>query len=64
MNSIKEKFIVDEEGNKTEVILSIDDYRILLEKLEELEELSIYDKIKSSPQEILPFDDAMKEIGL
>jgi len=64
MDQLKEKYVVDENGNKTEVILSIEVYKKLLEELEELEEVMLYDKSKSTENEILPFDEAMKEIGL
>lgn len=64
MEQLKEKYVIDENGNKTEVILSIETYKKLLEELEELEELKLYDEAKSSENEILPFDEAMKELGL
>ncbi len=64
MEQLKEKYVIDENGNKTEVILSIEVYKKLLEELEELEELKLYDEAKSSENEILPFDEAMKELGL
>jgi hypothetical protein len=64
MNKLKEKYVVDENGNKTEVILSIEDYKKLLDEIEELEEVKLYDEAKSTENETLPFDEAMKEIGL
>lgn len=64
MEQLKEKYVIDENGNKTEVILSIEAYKKLLQELEELEELKLYDEAKSRENEILPFDEAMKEIGL
>jgi len=64
MTAIKEKFIVDENGNKTEVVLSIKDYEALISELEEFEDARIYDIAHSSKQEFIPFEEAMKEIGL
>ncbi len=64
MYSVKENFIIDESGNKTAVVLSIEDYRHLLDELEELEEIKMYDMAKSKDDEVIPFDTAMKEIGL
>jgi hypothetical protein len=64
MYQVKEKYIVDSEGKKTEVILPIDDYYRLLSELEDLEEIRLYDKAKSVNEEVIPFDTAMKEIGL
>lgn len=64
MEKLKEKYVIDENGEKTEVILSIEAYKKLLEELEELEELKLYDETKSKENETLPFDEAMKELGL
>ena len=64
MEQLKEKYVIDENGNKTEVILSIEAYKKLLEELEELEELKLYDEAKSKENETIPFDEAMKELGL
>ncbi len=62
MLAIKEQFIVDEIGNKIAVILGIDDYRKLLEELEELEAICAYDKAKASNDEIISFEQAIEEI--
>jgi len=64
MESTKEKFIVDGSGKKLEVILSINEYDRLLAEIEEKEEIKAYDNAKSSDDELIPFDIAMKEIGL
>lgn len=64
MLNTKEKFVLDENGNKIEVILSYDYYRLLLAEIEEKEELKAYDNAKSKNDEILDFDTAMNEIGL
>jgi hypothetical protein len=64
MLNTKEKFVLDENGNKIEVILSYDYYKSLLSEIEEKEELKAYDKAKSKNDEILDFDAAMIEIGL
>ncbi|TAL67708.1 MAG: hypothetical protein EPN82_13740 [Bacteroidetes bacterium] len=61
---MKEKFIVDENGNRTDVVLPIKDYEKLLNELEEIEEVKAYDNAKIKNDEVLPFEDAMKEIGL
>ena len=64
MHPVKERFIVDETGNKLGVILSINDYEKLLAELEEQEEIRAYDKAKSMNDELIPFETAIKEIGL
>jgi hypothetical protein len=64
MLNTKEKFVLDENGNKIEVILSYDYYKSLLAEIEDKEELKAYDNAKSKNDEILDFDTAMNEIGL
>ncbi|MBI5326453.1 MAG: hypothetical protein HZB41_14470 [Ignavibacteriae bacterium] len=64
MIAIKEKFIVDEKGNKTDVVLPIEDYEKLLNELEDIEDVKVYDNAKMKNDEVIPFEDAMKEIGL
>jgi len=62
MNPIKGRYIVDEKGNRVGVLLDWDDYRRLLEALEELESIKAYDAAKASDEERIPFDKAIKEI--
>lgn len=64
MIGLKEKFIVDDNGNRVEVIIDYNDYERLLEELEEAESIKQYDLAKSRNDEIIPFDIALKEIGL
>lgn len=62
MLAFKEQYIVDEVGNKTGVILNIEDYKRLLEELEELEAIRAYDKAKVSNDEVISFEQAIAEI--
>ena len=62
MTVLKERYIVDEKGNKTGVILDMDAYRKILEDLEELESIRAYDAAKESGDEAIPFEQAIKEI--
>ena len=59
---IKEKFITDEKGKKVSVIISIKEYKELIEKVEEFEEIKLFDKLKSEDEELIPFDKAIEEI--
>ena len=58
MIKVKERYIVDEKGNRTEVILTLADYQKLLEELEELESIRAYDAAKSSGDEAIPIEQA------
>ncbi len=59
---LKERFIVDEQGNCLGVLLGIDEYRHLLEELEELESIRAYDRAKARADEVIPFEQAVAEI--
>ena len=62
MPTVNEGYVVDEKGDRVGVILPIDDYRKLLEELEELEAIRAYDAAKSSGDEAIPIDQAVREI--
>ena len=59
---LKERFVVDDTGNRVAVLIEIEEYQKVLEALEELEAITAYDDAKSSNDEIIPFDRAVKEI--
>ena len=58
----KEQYVVDENGNRTAVLLEIERYEKLLEAQEELEAIRAYDEAKASNDEAIPFSQAMDEI--
>jgi len=58
----KERFVVDQNGQRVAVLLDIEDYRQLLEELEELESMRAYDDAKASGSDAIPFDQATDEI--
>jgi hypothetical protein len=62
MTALNEQYIADENGNRTGVILSIDDYRKILEDLEQYESIRAYDAAKASGDEAIPFEQATREI--
>jgi PHD/YefM family antitoxin component YafN of YafNO toxin-antitoxin module len=62
MITLKERFIVDENGQRVGVLLDIEDYRQLLEDLEELEAIRAYDAAKASGDEAVPLEQAFAEI--
>jgi PHD/YefM family antitoxin component YafN of YafNO toxin-antitoxin module len=58
----KERYVVDERGNRVAVLLDLDEYRKLLEELEEMESIKAYDAAKTSDDEAIPFEQAVAEI--
>lgn len=55
MHTFKERYIVNEKGDRIGVILDIAEYQQLLE-LEELECIRAYDAAKASDDEVIPFE--------
>ena len=62
MMSIRERYVVDKNGTPVSVLVDIEDYRRLLQALEELESIRAYDLAKASRDEALPFEQAVAEI--
>lgn len=60
--AIRERYVVDEQGNQVGVLLDIRGYRRMLEELEELEAIRAYDAAKASGDEAIPFELAIWEI--
>ena len=59
---LKERYVVDEAGNRVAVLINIEEYQKILEALEELESINAYDEAKASDDEIISFEQAIGEI--
>jgi len=57
---MKTQFITNEKGKKLAVILPIKEYEKMLDELEELEDIKLYDEVKSREEEAIPFDEYLK----
>ncbi|MBW7857854.1 MAG: hypothetical protein H3C43_06115 [Leptonema sp. (in: Bacteria)] len=62
MTQLKEKFLVDEKGQRVAVLLDISDYERLLDELDELDAIKAYDAAKASGEDSIPLEDALAEI--
>jgi hypothetical protein len=62
MSVTKERYVVDEQGNRTAVLVDVERYFELLEAQEELDAIRAYDEAKSSNDEAIPFAQAISEI--
>jgi PHD/YefM family antitoxin component YafN of YafNO toxin-antitoxin module len=62
MGPIGEKYVINEKGERVAVLLGMDEYRKMIEELEELESIRAYDAAKASGEEAIPFEQAVKEI--
>ena len=56
------KFVVDENQNRTAVLLPYEEWEKIVEEMEELDDIRAYDKAKSHPSNPIPFEDAVKQI--
>ncbi|MFN3802453.1 hypothetical protein [Belliella pelovolcani] len=59
---MKTQFITDDHGKKLAVILPIKEYNKMVDDLEELEDIRLYDAAKKGKQEFIDADKAFEEI--
>ena len=62
MREAKHRYVVDEQGNCVAVLLDIEEYRGILEELEELDAIRAYDAAKASGEEPIPLEQALAEV--
>ncbi len=70
MGLANKTYIVDDTGKRVGVLLEMDEYRRILEEIEELESIRAFDAAKASANEsaneskdeAVPFDQAVREI--
>lgn len=62
MVDAKEKYVTDGQGNRVAVLLEVEEYRRLLNALEELESIRAYDTAVAVREDAIPFDKAVEEL--
>jgi len=62
MKTQMHQFVIDDSGNKTAVLLPIEEYERLVDEAEELEAIQEYDVAKATNDEVIPFEQALTEI--
>lgn len=62
MTSISPQYITDKYGKKISVVLPIKDYEALMEELEELNDIKLYDEARESDEGSVPLDEAFRII--
>ena len=62
MTPIKKSFVTDANGKKIAVILSMKDYQKIMEELDELEDIRLYDEAMADKELSLPVDKAFQLI--
>jgi PHD/YefM family antitoxin component YafN of YafNO toxin-antitoxin module len=60
------RYIVDENGKRVGVILPVEEYERMVEALEDLEDIRLYDEAKAEIErgedEVIPLEQAVREI--
>jgi PHD/YefM family antitoxin component YafN of YafNO toxin-antitoxin module len=59
---ITPQYITDNKGKKLSVILSVKEYNKIMEELEELEDIRLYDEAMANSQKSIPINKAFKAI--
>lgn len=62
MLSLHEKYIVDENGKKSAIVLPYSEWKEILHLLEEYEDICAYDKAKTKPSDPVPLEEALKKL--
>jgi hypothetical protein len=62
MLTLHPKYITDNQGKKTAVILPMKDFKAILEELEELEDIKLYDEAKNANESSYWAEDVFKRI--
>lgn len=56
------RYVIDEQGEPSAVLLEIEEYRRMLDELEELAAIHAFDEAKTSSDEAIPFEPATREV--
>jgi PHD/YefM family antitoxin component YafN of YafNO toxin-antitoxin module len=60
MLTVNPQYITDETGKKLSVVISISEFNSLMEELDELEDIRLYDEAKAANEPSIPIEDAFK----
>lgn len=61
MSRIKQQYIKNSDGKKIAIILPIEEYNKMVEQIEELEDIKLYDQVKSVSEPSIPFEEYLKK---
>ena len=62
MLTINPKYITDQKGKKLSVVLSVEEFEAMMERIEEMEDIRLYDQVKKSNEPSIPIDEAFEVI--
>ena len=61
MNIIHPQYITDEDGKKVSVVISLTEFEQILEQLDELDDIRLYDESKTDQEPATPFDEYVNQ---
>lgn len=56
------QFITDKKGKRIAIILPIKDYNKILEKIDEIEDIKLYDQVKNNQENSMAAEEVFSEI--
>ena len=56
------EYLVDDQDNRKAVVLPVEEWEKVIDELEELDDIRLYDAAKQEAGEAVPFEQAIKEI--
>jgi hypothetical protein len=62
MLALHPQYIVDDKQIQQAVVIQINEWQGIMEQLEMLDDIEAYDKVKKTQNEVISFDQAVKEI--
>ena len=62
MLALHPQYIVDDTQTQQAVVIQINEWQGIVKKLEMLDDIEAYDKVKKTQNEVISFDQAVKEI--
>ena len=62
MLTVHPQYITDNAGRKISVVLPMKEFKTIMDELDELEDIRLYDEAKATKEPSIPIDDAFKMI--
>ena len=62
MTTTDTQYVTDDSGRRIAVLVGVERYEELIEASEELDAIRAYDEAKSEASEVIPFEEAVREI--
>ncbi|QKJ30839.1 hypothetical protein HQ865_14135 [Mucilaginibacter mali] len=58
---VRPQYITNENGERISVVLPVDEYERMIQELEDMDDVKLYDKVKNANESSMPFDAYLKQ---